>query len=614
MANNVRIHTEVNGNAGKELKSLRDGWDTFQKQGAKGLGIGVGIAAATKGFDLLDTAVSKGIEFIGDAITKGSDLRESMSLTQQVFEGNADAVGAWADDAAHAFGESATEARNFAASFGTAFKNVGQSIDETTKHAEEMTHLAADLGSAFKASSEEAATALRSGLLGESEPLRRFGVFLDEAKVKAQATAMGMKPLNGALSDGQKVAARYAIIMKQTADSQGMFGRDTGSLEDAQKKLSAEVDNLQAKLGTALLPTVLEVTKATAELVDEVTAAGGPLEVMGQGVSDLERDLNSIDKAVVGAGIGIHEFVMGVLGEHKAAQSAEGATRDLGYEADILGDKATDAARGVNRVGDAAAEARPRIKGLGGAAQKAADDFADLRRDAKKAGEAVADAAYGPEHLRLEFEKNRAELKNNQTELGKTADKIKELERKGKPVPKHLRDEFLDLKLGVNESKQSVIDTGIQLHSMGKISLAQLEAAFGRQNIRLDDLTGAAREYWIWLHRVAALGPTLGFNGGHGSTSNTHGHATGGHEGAGSWSTVGEKGIELVHTLPGGGMDVFPMGTGPFAAASSATAAAPSAQSQTIVVPIYLDGRQIAQVTAPHVTKWQQDHRLLGTR
>ena len=141
----------------------------------------------------------------------------------------------------------------------------------------ELTRLAADLGSAFNASSDEAAVALRSGLLGESEPLRRFGVFLSEAAVKQEAYASGIADVGSELTNQQKVLARYNIIMGQTADGQGVFGRDTGSLEDAQKRLAAEMENLSASVGTELIPVLVELVAWTRDNVVpaiEALAAG----------------------------------------------------------------------------------------------------------------------------------------------------------------------------------------------------------------------------------------------------------------------------------------------------------------------------------------------------
>lgn len=345
MPNNVRIGTQVTGvgKASSDIDKLRDRFDKLQKQGAKGFAIGAGAAITAKGFSLIGDAAGAVVAGIEAAIKASSDLHEATSLSTQVFEANAAEIQKWAAGAARDFGTSSAEALDFASKFGTAFKNVGQSLDDTTKHAETMTRLAADLGSAFNKSSAEAAVALRSGLLGESEPLRAFGVFLDEAKVKAKAAAMGMQPLNGALSDGQKVAARYAIIMEQTADSQGMFGRDVTSAADAQKRASAVLQNSLAKLGDVALPLVTAAAMATADALEQV-------------VPGIQAVVSASDQLI------------GLMNQ------VAGSTKEAAAEADLLGSKTTP---------------------LGQALHYAADELSGVNQRARDVAEAMAHARGG---------------------------------------------------------------------------------------------------------------------------------------------------------------------------------------------------------------------------
>lgn len=254
--------------------------------GALGIGAGIGLATV---------AIGKLVGVMGESVQAASDQREAFALTDQVFEGNTEAMKDWGAAAADAFGQSTTEALTFASNFGTAFKNVGFSLDDTADKAQVMTRLAADLGSAMNATGEEAATALRSGLLGESEPLRRFGVFLSEAAVKAEAVSSGIAKQGDVLTDNQKVLARYNIIMRQTADSQGAFGRDSGSLADAQKKLESSFTDAQAALGEALRPAMIGVVNfITEEFIPAVKELGDALSSIDEGASDNSEALGNL--------------------------------------------------------------------------------------------------------------------------------------------------------------------------------------------------------------------------------------------------------------------------------------------------------------------------------
>jgi hypothetical protein len=125
-----------------------------------------------------------------------------------------------------------------------------------------MVQLASDMASFNNASPEETLDALRAGLAGESEPLRRFGVFLSDVTVKQEALNLGLYTGKGNLDAAGKAAATYSLILKQTKDAQGDFARTGDGLANQQRKLSALIRDTNASVGEALLPTVTKMTAA----------------------------------------------------------------------------------------------------------------------------------------------------------------------------------------------------------------------------------------------------------------------------------------------------------------------------------------------------------------
>jgi hypothetical protein len=116
---------------------------------------------------------------------------------------------------------------------------------------------------------------IRSGLVGEAEPLRKYGVLLSEARVQQLALSQTGKSSVKSLTDQEKALARVAIIFKDTAAAQGDFARTSGGLANQERILKAEVADLEANLGKLLLPAV---TKLTGVLVDATGAAVGLTE------------------------------------------------------------------------------------------------------------------------------------------------------------------------------------------------------------------------------------------------------------------------------------------------------------------------------------------------
>src|SRR3546814_8984316 len=76
--------------------------------------------------------------------------------------------------------------------------------------------LAQDLGSFYNVDTETAIQKLRSGLSGESEPLRDFGVFLTEANVKAKALEIGLTGVGEELTEQEKILARNQLVLEAT--------------------------------------------------------------------------------------------------------------------------------------------------------------------------------------------------------------------------------------------------------------------------------------------------------------------------------------------------------------------------------------------------------------
>ncbi len=121
-----------------------------------------------------------------------SDLAETVSKTNVVFDESAAKVIAFGDTAAESIGQSKQAALDAASTFGGLAKGIGLSSDESADFSIKLTTLASDLASFGNTSPEEAVLALGSALRGESEPIRKYNVLLNEAAIKTEAYASGI--------------------------------------------------------------------------------------------------------------------------------------------------------------------------------------------------------------------------------------------------------------------------------------------------------------------------------------------------------------------------------------------------------------------------------------
>lgn len=123
----------------------------------------------------------------------------------------------------------------------------------------QFTKLATDLSSFNNVPTADALAAIRSGLVGESEPLRAFGVLLNEGAVKAEAYRSGIAKVGAELTEQQKVQARANLIMAQTTLAQGDATRTADSFTNQLRRLKNAVSDTAVDLGAKLLPAATGV-------------------------------------------------------------------------------------------------------------------------------------------------------------------------------------------------------------------------------------------------------------------------------------------------------------------------------------------------------------------
>lgn len=200
--------------------------------------------------------------FIGDAIGAASDLSESLSKAEVVFGSYAGRVETFASTAATAIGQSKQQALEATATFGNLFTAMGIGTDTAAGMSVELVTLASDLASFNNTDPTETLLALRSGLVGEQEPLRRFGVNLNEATLKAKAFELGLvRTTKETLGPAVKAQAAYALILEQTGTAQGDFARTSGGLANQQRIMTAQWADAKSELGEGLLPVMVGLAK-----------------------------------------------------------------------------------------------------------------------------------------------------------------------------------------------------------------------------------------------------------------------------------------------------------------------------------------------------------------
>ena len=200
------------------------------------------------------------VKFGVDAVKAASDLEETVAKVGQIFGDSGAEVEKFAQTAAVSLGQTKQQALDASATFAIFGKAAGLAGNDLVDFSTDFTVLASDLASFNNTSPEQAIQAIGSALRGEAEPLRQYGVLLNDATLKQAALKLGIiTTTKEALTPQQKVLAAQKVIYEQTADAQGDFERTSDGLANQSRILKARLEDISAEIGTALLPIVTDL-------------------------------------------------------------------------------------------------------------------------------------------------------------------------------------------------------------------------------------------------------------------------------------------------------------------------------------------------------------------
>lgn len=279
-----------------------------------------GVAVAAKGFDIAGG-------FINSTTDAASNLEETLSKTNVLFGDSAEEVVKFASTAAKNFGQSKQQALDASATFATFGKAAGLAGKDLVGFSTDFVGLASDLASFNNTSPEQAINAIGSALRGESEPLRAYGVLLNDATLKNAALELGLiSTTKNALTPQQKVLAAQKVIYEQTTAAQGDFARTSDGLANSQRILEAEQADLNTNLGKTFLPVMKLVNEAMRTAVGVFTSLPGPIQqiivVVGLAIAILGPFLLLIN-AIKGAMVALELATLAKSAATKIATAAQ---------------------------------------------------------------------------------------------------------------------------------------------------------------------------------------------------------------------------------------------------------------------------------------------------
>lgn len=200
-------------------------------------------------------------------ITLASDTTESMNKVKEVFGKSAVSVIKFSENAATALGATKESALAMTGEVGNLLVAMGSTEEAAAKMSTDVLQLAADLGSFNNVPTTQALNAIRAALIGETEPMRRFGSNVSAARVEALALSKGIDKTTLATNEMMKAQLRLEIIFKDTGKAQGDFARTSNDFANLMKTLGALLSDAAARLGAALIPKLTKFARVIKNIV-----------------------------------------------------------------------------------------------------------------------------------------------------------------------------------------------------------------------------------------------------------------------------------------------------------------------------------------------------------
>ena len=310
----------------KEAKKTGDQFEDTVEDTMNGAESTVSTTAAKIAKAIGSAFVTKQIiEFGKAAIGVASDLNEVQNVVDTTFGDGSVKIDEWAKSAAEAFGESELQAKQFTSTLGAMFKSMGVGQADMEEMSMSLAGLAGDMASFYNLDPTEAFEKLRSGISGETEPLKQLGINMSVVNLEAFAMSEGITKSYQEMTQAEQATLRYQYIMSATADAQGDFSNTSDSLANQQRILQLEIQTLAAEIGQDLMPIAQGAIEIARNGVEWVTEHKDALEKLTVAVGAAATGYAAW-KAIIKAEELYDSTVNGIKGIATAMKGAEAAT------------------------------------------------------------------------------------------------------------------------------------------------------------------------------------------------------------------------------------------------------------------------------------------------
>ena len=298
--------------------------------------------------NLLKSTISDAIEWEGIAQRFGRG-----------FGDQADEVYSWVQRLNKEMGINTQQFMQYSSTYATMLNGFGVASKDASKMALGYMELTYDIWAGYNdiyKSLDDAATAVRSAIAGEVEPVRKAGFTIIESTLEQTAANHGLKISLEKATEAQKSYLRYLAMVDQ-AKAQGLVGnyaREMNTAEGAVRTFTQQLKSLAQTFGSIFLPILVKVMpwlQAFVSLIGDAIMAvaaffnidiqkanfgSSGFDDMGasaSGAGEAVKDATQAVKDLKNATLGIDE--LNIISPQTSSGGAGGASGGGSYDFDV---------------------------------------------------------------------------------------------------------------------------------------------------------------------------------------------------------------------------------------------------------------------------------------
>ena len=254
------------------------------------------------------TAIGGGMVAAGLKFTQyASNLEETTSKFNVVFEGQQKIAEEWADTLVKSYGTSTEEAKRFLGSIQDLLVPMGMQKESAAKLSNEIVKLTVDLGSFNNLPTEQVMLDVQSALVGNFETMKKYGVVLNATRVEQEIMNEGWVTSKDDITAAMKAQAAYNLIVDGSEAALGDFNRTSEGYANQVKIMRARIINLQAAIGEKLLPAMKDVVTFISDkvvpiigdIVDKMKVISIEIVALVGGITALSIALTALSITVI---------------------------------------------------------------------------------------------------------------------------------------------------------------------------------------------------------------------------------------------------------------------------------------------------------------------------